>query len=88
MPKTLTMILFATCLTMLYGCSTRPVAIPQTMPPFNPAYLQDCPQLPKLVSKLPSEERAHFYLTNLAYTECAARHHGLVEQAKAREQSK
>ena len=88
MPKTLMTILSATCLTMLSACSTSPVVTHPTNPPISPTLLRECPQLPKLTSRLPSEVRAHFFLTNLSYSECAARHNALAAQVKAREPSK
>lgn len=88
MQKLLTLSLSAILLMMLSACSTKPVVTPPPVPPIPAHLLADCPQLPKLTSKLPSEERAHHFLAALAYSDCAAKHRALAGAVQAREASK
>lgn len=84
----LTLFLSAISLMLLSACSTRPVVTEMHNPPIPAHLLVDCPQLPKITSRLPSEERAHHFLAALAYSDCAARHRALAASVKAREASK
>lgn len=71
----------------LTACASSTKHVASTVPlPMLPSNLMaDCQQLPKVESDKLPDLAAHLLLTSHAYSDCATRHHLLVERVKARE---